>query len=181
MNQKRPRSFVPVVFFLTTGLLAVDFGCAINNQLMPLEGEDPNALEFAGERVAMLGKSGAIVAVEALMASLRAKDAEASLDLLGPSSIEVLLSEAENAKISPAELLLSGRVKGFDVSGSADPIAALSANGDVRIEETELPRLSSRKVVVKILKDGGKELSLPVVFTSAGWRVELVSASANAG
>lgn len=162
-----------------TVLAAVPFlaavACTPSNDLMPLRGEDPQALALSGDRADWVSKTGATRAFERFREALLNEEWEEGAGWLGPNTLAVLALRARQSGVSVARLLEEGRVEGLSLPGSDHPIRDLRAPGAAPAAE-DRPFDPTRTAVTLVVRrgEGAPPILVPAVHTEAGWRLELV-------
>lgn len=151
--------------------------CTPSNDLMPLRGEDPQALALSGDRADWVSKTGATRAFERFREALLNEEWEEGAGWLGPDTLAVLALRSRQSGVSIARLLEEGRVEGLSLSGSDDPLRDLRAPGAATVAE-DRPFDPSRTAVTLVVRrgEGATPILVPAVHTEGGWRVELVRA-----
>ncbi len=149
--------------------------CTPSNDLMPLRGEDPEALALSGEHQDWVSKTGATRAFERFREALRDEAWEEAAAWLGPDTLAVLALRARQSGVSIAGLLEDGRVEGLSLPGSDDPLQDLKAPGTAPVAE-DRPFDPTRTAVTLVVRrgEGATPILVPAVATEDGWRVELV-------
>lgn len=160
--------------YLVSGMLSV--GCVPTNDLVPLRGEDPEALALSAERADWLHNTGATRSFERFQAALRRGDYEEVLKWLGPVTRKILEREALNSGVSVTELLARGDVAGLSLPGSSRPLYDLRLLGPgVRAtEDRPFDPTRTRVVVVLQRPDGLEPILVPALCSDDGWRFEMV-------
>ncbi|MBM4394177.1 MAG: hypothetical protein FJ087_00630 [Deltaproteobacteria bacterium] len=149
--------------------------CTPSNKLMPLRGEDPQALALSGERVDWLERTGATEAVRALREELLDEEWGRAASMLGPATRTAVARRAAEVGKEPADVVAARGVPGLGLPGADDPVAALSARGRYTVAEPGPFDARRRSVRVVLRIEGRPEpIEVPVVFTEDGWQVELV-------
>ncbi len=163
------RSALMAALFLTA------VACTPSNDLMPLRGEDPQALALSGERADWVSKTGATRAFERFREALQDGKWEEVSTWLGPRTAAVLALRSRESGVSVARLLERGRVEGLSIPGSDDPLRDLRAAGAAPVAE-DRPFDPARTAVTLVVSrgDGEAPILVPAVSTEDGWRVELV-------
>jgi len=150
--------------------------CAPINRIVPLRGEDPDALRQSGEGIDWLAETGATRAVRAFREALMDEDYETCANMLGPATIAIIRSGTEDIG-DEIETLFSGDdpVDGLSLRGADDPLGAFKTPGDARVTEEGPfdPSRTKANVLVRI-KGLDDRIEVPTVFTTQGWRIELV-------
>lgn len=150
--------------------------CTPSNDLMPLRGEDPQALALSGERADWVSKSGATRSFERFRVALQEGDVEEALKWLGPRTRTVLALRAAEAGVTPVEVFRRGGIADFDLPGSDDPIRDLRVWPDAGPVREEGPYDPIRTAVILVVPraEGASPIMVPMVHTEDGWRVEIV-------
>lgn len=156
-------------------LVVVAVACTPSNDLMPLRGEDPQALALSGERADWVSKTGATRAFERFREALQDGDWEEVSNWLGPRTVAMLALRSRESGVSVARMLEQGRVDGLFLPGSDDPLRDLRAAGAAPVAE-DRPFDPARPAVTLVVSrgDGVPPILVPAVSTEDGWRVELV-------
>ncbi len=158
-----------------TALVLAPVACIPSNDLMPLRGEDPQALALSGDRADWVSKTGATRAFERFREALRTEEWEEGARWLGPETLAVLALRARQSGVSVARLLEEGRVEGLSLPGSDDPLRDLMAPDAAPVAE-DRPFDPTRTAVTLVVPqgEGTAPILVPAVYTEGGWRVELV-------
>lgn len=150
--------------------------CTPSNDLMPLRGEDPEALALSGERADWVSMSGASRSFERFRAALQTGDWEEAVRWLGPTTRAFLEHRARERGTTLLGLVKQGAVEGLGLAGSDDPIRDLRTLPDAGPVREEGPFDPTRTAVTLIVPRLGGEgpIMVPAVYTDDGWRFELV-------
>ncbi len=156
-------------------LAVVALSCMPSNELMPLRGEDPQALALSGERAAFLEKTGATRAFERFHEALVRGRGEECAAWLGPDTMALVTLRARQSKVPVVRLLEGGRVEGLSVVGSDEPLQDLRAPLAVPVVENR-PFDPTRTAVTLVVRVQARPepMEVPAVYTEDGWRIELV-------
>lgn len=155
--------------------MAMVTGCGPTHQLVPLRGEDPDSLMYSGERIDWLKKSGATLAVEAFRTALADEEYQTCIGLLGPATLAILRSRAAAEDSSLETLLEKGSVEGLELRGADDPVNSLRVPDATRLKEDRSFDPTRTKTTVVARFEGRPEpIEIPAIFTTEGWRIELV-------
>lgn len=148
-----------------------------SNELMPLRGEDPEALALSGDRAEWVSKTGATRTFERFREALIRKEWGEVVALLGPNTLAVLTLRARQSGVPIEGLLERGGVEGLSLPGSDDPLRDLQAPIARPVAE-DGPFDATRTAVTLIvrLKEREGPILVPAVHANGGWRVEMVHA-----
>ncbi|MBL6975806.1 MAG: hypothetical protein ISR64_08760 [Deltaproteobacteria bacterium] len=150
-------------------------GCGPTHQLVPLRGEDPDSLMYAGDNVDWLKKSGATMAVEAFRTALAEEEYQACIGLLGPATLAILRSRAAAVDAGLEALLKKGSVEGLGLRGADDPVNVLRTPDTAKLRENRsFDPTRTKTTVLARFESRSDPVEIPAIFTTEGWRIELV-------
>jgi len=157
---------------VVTGLAA----CMPTNDLMPLRGEDPEALALSAQRADWTRKTGATRAFEQFWTALRDAQYDECRTWLGPDTQAVLAARSRQTGV-PVEALLERGVEGLSLPGADDPLKVLKvATVTEVLEDQPFDPTRTRTTLVVRCEGRPDPILVPAVATAEGWRVELVRA-----
>ena len=157
-------------------IIVATAACTPANQIIPLRGEDPNALQVSSERAQVLAQTGATRALDDLRAALQRKDWDSVAARLGPATHAILRRAAAEAGTDEGRVLRAGHVSGLSLPGAQDPLSVLESPGKATVAEDVTVFDPARRAVHLMVRIEGQPevIEVPATYSETGWCIELV-------